>query len=243
LFETERFRFPGQYLDDATGLHYNYHRYYHPGIGRYLNVDPIGLVGGLNLFIYSGDRPVSAVDPIGLAWIQKSYGIQGTGGLGFWKFVAPSIFLHAEGNVGVLIDTSDILNSKLYLHGQVATMVGAGIVLQGGVQSGLGVSKNEPINGKTLHIEGGGGWEIFSGGSIDIGLKKCGDKWYEWEYDPSVAGAIGHSRRGIGWGLYGGVGVANNGYLKSPSARDAINWVKNNEAINTTISWMKNLFD
>jgi RHS repeat-associated protein len=33
-------RFPGQYFDDETGLHYNYFRDYHPGIGRYLEPDP-----------------------------------------------------------------------------------------------------------------------------------------------------------------------------------------------------------
>ncbi len=38
---TNPFRFPGQYLDPETGLHYNYFRYYEPGIGRYLRVDPV----------------------------------------------------------------------------------------------------------------------------------------------------------------------------------------------------------
>jgi len=37
----------GQYFDDETGLHYNYHRYYDPKTGRYITPDPIGLAGEL----------------------------------------------------------------------------------------------------------------------------------------------------------------------------------------------------
>ena len=31
---TNNLRFPGQYEDEETGLHYNYHRYYDPTTGR-----------------------------------------------------------------------------------------------------------------------------------------------------------------------------------------------------------------
>ena len=36
-------RFPGQYFDAETGLHYNFHRYYDPEIARYITPDPLGL--------------------------------------------------------------------------------------------------------------------------------------------------------------------------------------------------------
>ncbi|BBA36805.1 core protein [Methylocaldum marinum] len=43
-------RYPGQYADDETGLHYNTFRYYDPEIGRFISQNPIGLEGGLNLY-------------------------------------------------------------------------------------------------------------------------------------------------------------------------------------------------
>jgi RHS repeat-associated protein len=36
-------RFAGQYYDQETGLHYNWHRYYDPTIGRYLRADPYNI--------------------------------------------------------------------------------------------------------------------------------------------------------------------------------------------------------
>ncbi|MFF6968052.1 RHS repeat-associated core domain-containing protein [Streptomyces anthocyanicus] len=63
-------RFPGQYHDPETGLHYNYFRYYDPGLGRYCSLDPLGLAGGPNPAWYT-PNPTAWIDPFGLALCRK----------------------------------------------------------------------------------------------------------------------------------------------------------------------------
>lgn len=58
-------RFPGQYADAETDLHYNRSRYYSPSNGNFLTPDPLGIVAGFNEFLYA-PNPINWVDPLGL---------------------------------------------------------------------------------------------------------------------------------------------------------------------------------
>ena len=60
-------RFQGQYFDEETGLHYNRFRYFDPDMGMFTTRDPIGLLGGTNVFQYA-PNPTGWIDPFGLAF-------------------------------------------------------------------------------------------------------------------------------------------------------------------------------
>ncbi len=68
---TDPFGYRGQegyYTDTETGLVYLDHRYYDPQSGTFLNRDPIGFGGGVNIYSYVENNPVNGLDCSGLAY-------------------------------------------------------------------------------------------------------------------------------------------------------------------------------
>ncbi|WP_313912958.1 RHS repeat-associated core domain-containing protein [Tahibacter sp.] len=69
-------RYPGQHFDVESGLHYNYFREYEAKTGRYIQSDPIGLVGGPAIYNYADAQPLSVYDSLGLdgssAWLSAT---------------------------------------------------------------------------------------------------------------------------------------------------------------------------
>ena len=63
------FRLQNQYYDEETRLHYNLMRYYEPEAGRFVNQDPIGLLGGENLYQFAPNTQ-DWIDPLG--WKRTS---------------------------------------------------------------------------------------------------------------------------------------------------------------------------
>ncbi|MFG1647594.1 RHS repeat-associated core domain-containing protein [Amycolatopsis sp. NPDC049252] len=74
-------RFPGQYADAETGLHYNVFRYYDPATARYLSQDPLGLEPGPDPYAYVPD-PYAEFDALGLMNCSTTSQSAGGGGGG-----------------------------------------------------------------------------------------------------------------------------------------------------------------
>jgi RHS repeat-associated protein len=113
---TNNLRLPGQYYDPETGFHYNYQRYYDPETGRYIRLDPIDLRGGLNLYLYAGNNPVSRWDARGESICGGANAFVGAvgGGVG--------------GCTGMCCE-----NGALYNYRKINVKVGFGLGLSGGI--------------------------------------------------------------------------------------------------------------
>jgi RHS repeat-associated protein len=159
---TLNLRFPGQYFDAESGLHYNLNRYYDPTTGRYLESDPIGLKGGLNTYAYVGGNPVNFVDPLGLDdyFIGAEIDLVGIFGV--------------EISFGFVYDSDRELDSGLFFsmgHG-VGANVGAGITAGYADCDIEGVSISGDVNVGPFSFQKGQGTDtgFFSSASLGIGI-------------------------------------------------------------------------
>ncbi|MCL5283486.1 MAG: RHS repeat-associated core domain-containing protein [Armatimonadetes bacterium] len=105
----------GYYTDSETGLLLLTHRYYDPAEGRFVNRDPIGFSGGVNLYGYVGNDAVMGVDPSGeivkFCW-RPVLGIPGIGGLpgkgtAHWFLYDPKCGCLGYGKGGVMIEKNN----------------------------------------------------------------------------------------------------------------------------------------
>jgi RHS repeat-associated protein len=80
-------RFMAREWDPGTSLYYVRNRWYAPDLGRFISEDPIGLEGGINPYVYAGNNPINATDPMGLTpcstatmimqAVAQAFGIEG----------------------------------------------------------------------------------------------------------------------------------------------------------------------
>ena len=97
-----RYLFQGREYSWATGL-YNFRaRWYDPITGRWLSKDPIGLSGGMNLYVFCENNPVVFVEPSGLDSEES----------GFWDVIQTSLDVAGVADPTLLCDGA---NAVIYL--------------------------------------------------------------------------------------------------------------------------------
>lgn len=138
-------RLPGQYderLLGSVGLqgpYYNWNRWYLPGVGRYLELDPIGLAGkfntkyGIDWYAYALGNPLRHVDPRGLSvppeiigelagqileWILSDYGFDATTGGLLGEVCASVLCKDPSGNPSQELNTCLLLMDRVTIAGQ-----------------------------------------------------------------------------------------------------------------------------
>jgi RHS repeat-associated protein len=184
------FRLPGQYFDEESGLHYYWHRYYDPKTGRYLTPDPIGLEGGINLFVYVQNDPVNFVDPDGLIFGSVASKILGPL-LGKTSQEAAVAGMMSDGAISLALEASD---NSVALPGVLGYASDA-LQIHGGYQLGL--------LGTTIAAQGAAGVALpailSGGGGVLIGLginhlydrisgQSLGADIYDWTHPEKTTG-------------------------------------------------------
>ena len=172
-------RFPGQYFDAETGTSYNYFRNYEPATGRYVQSDPVGLMGGMSTYAYAGNNPLVYTDPTGTTIWHVGIFVAGfyspIGGVTLGRFQATSDC--KDGKIGFAQGTIGSLGSDF---GGKAGFIGYTVDLD----DGLDYVDPNVLNG--LYVSEGGGLVI--GGGVTYGNVR-----------------LGAARGTFGWGGAGGL--------------------------------------
>ena len=210
-------RFPGQYFDAETGLHYNFHRYYDPALGRYITEDPIR--DGLNWYAYAGSNPGNAIDPLGLDWwnpLHSNYILDFDAALRWWA------------GINLTPEEEQFLNSENAMRTFCNSPL-RGFYISGG---GGGILKSGKGKGRSLIPGIGwiggltGSWTMDSGASIEVegglGLRQRG---YNIRGSSSQEMGLGVSG---GWneqnGYSGNFGIYGGGGNRHRNSGGSINW-------------------
>ncbi len=132
---SQPYGYTGRELDTETGLYYYRARYYDPGVGRFIQKDPIGFRGGINVYNYVGANPLNWVDPRGLDASWPGYEpVPGEPGpplpeptLGDWPYRPPVAPPTGGGYCGTYSKAISVCADTASIYSVVATAVSGGI--------------------------------------------------------------------------------------------------------------------
>ncbi|NLU66684.1 putative T7SS-secreted protein [Streptomyces sp. HNM0574] len=158
-------RFPGQYHDPESGLHYNLNRHYDPTTGRYVSPDPLGLLPSPNPVAYVSN-PQGWVDPLGLAACRSGTvwdDIKGTQP-NYPGTDLPKSFEMQAGDARVWVHGNATKHMDEYARGRMNELVGPDHVRQinqqqlRSLQSAVAEASRDGVPlGRMVEV---GGWEL-----------------------------------------------------------------------------------
>ena len=134
----------GYYLDRETGLYNCQNRYYDPGVGRWLNRDPIGFGGGTNLYGYCSDGPAGWADRAGLMTPQVAMQAWADG------------LVNTDDRAGYMAASREGLKDGLIIDGfLVLTFLtfGEDLIALAGAVGGEGAAASGPLLNKLAEAE------------------------------------------------------------------------------------------
>lgn len=114
------FYFQGRVCDKETELYHFRPRWYDPETGRWLSPDPIGISGGVNLYLFCNNNPVNFIDPEGLWGIMIGGFLIGSGD----PYLVIDEEVVEEIPVGVVAVVDGMINSKLNNTADLAEFLG-----------------------------------------------------------------------------------------------------------------------
>jgi RHS repeat-associated protein len=170
------FQFTGR-ENDGTGLYYYRARYYDPGRGRFANEDPIGLVGGVNPYVYVNGNPLRFTDPTGLLTFVAGAGVVGVVPKGKGIDVSGGVYLDAPS----LSDPRTWDSGGFLSGGEAVGLNVSGDVFAGAfwdLQSLKGTSENATVSigpwSLSVMTDPTTGWPLgatlgFGGGPVPVG--------------------------------------------------------------------------
>ena len=119
---TFRYRFQGREYSAVTGLTNFRMRWYDPGTGRWLSKDPIGLIGGMNLYAFCGDNSVCRSDPYGKNWVAGAI-TAGVLAYGIYKFFKYSCSVNEKMESRDINDLRDIIDGAIDVSSEMMSTI------------------------------------------------------------------------------------------------------------------------